>query len=101
MTLNTWKVPRCHLKISLSYRDPTHETYCFGTYFAVAIRIVLPFNHSGTVSSPKIAMSMPKIPKGSAAPDSAIQSPMKNVQAKDTAARTMAVMTKQSALAAP
>lgn len=68
---------------------------------AVAILSRFPNKHNGTTSRLATNMSTPKIPKGRAGPADSTHCPTKNVQAKDTTALTIVVMTKQSVLAAP
>lgn len=86
----------------------------FCTYPAVAMRSLLPNSHSGIlvlisksfidigpadthVNKAKIPISIPKIPNGSAGPADCTHPAAKKVQAKETTAREMVVMTKQSA----
>ena len=68
-----------------------------GRYPAVAIRMRFPYNQSGIVRREKTPMIMPKMPNGRAGPALSTQLPTKNVQAKETTARAIVVITKQSA----
>lgn len=64
---------------------------------AVAILNLLPKIQNGIVINAKTPIIMPNMPNGNAGPALATQFPTKNVQAKETTARAMVVMTKQSA----
>lgn len=71
------------------------QSFTGGKKLVVAILIRFPNAQSGTASSPKIAIIIPKIPNGNAGPSAMTQSEMKYVQAKAMTDRTMVVITKQ------
>ena len=68
---------------------------------AVAILILFPKYQSGIVVKEKSPMSIPKMPKGSAAPRECTHSTAKKVQAKEMMERRIVTMVKASAARAP
>lgn len=82
---------------SLIVHFPISHHSSLGRYPAVAILSLFPKIQNGIVINANTPMIMPKMPNGNAGPTLATQFPTKNVQAKETTARAMVVMTKQSA----